>query len=167
MASPCEGKKLKETYFAQFVVTCIEVKKLRKTFYLKNKQIHLLQALAPNILGSKRLLVEKHCFKFCSIYSVSVMVHRKRIRSCCDELNTMVPFCDSDTDKVTTLQWTTAFLRYINKTYGNTFKEVCLCGTRDVTDKKPFDCIFLCLNHFKACIWKISVLTDFVGFLKT
>ncbi|KAI3357554.1 hypothetical protein L3Q82_015971, partial [Scortum barcoo] len=48
---------------------------------------------------------------------------RKRIRSCCDELNMLVPFCDSDTDKVTTLQWTTAFLRYINKTYGDTFKE--------------------------------------------
>ncbi|KAM4570633.1 uncharacterized protein V3H82_010430 [Fundulus diaphanus] len=48
---------------------------------------------------------------------------RKRIRSCCDELNTMVPFCDSSTDKVTTLQWTTAFLRYINKMYGDSFKE--------------------------------------------
>ncbi|KAM6924839.1 uncharacterized protein FYW49_005059 [Xenentodon cancila] len=48
---------------------------------------------------------------------------RKMIRLCCDELNTMVPFCDSNTDKVTTLQWTTAFLRYINKTYGDTFKE--------------------------------------------
>ncbi|XP_018556711.1 transcription factor-like 5 protein isoform X1 [Lates calcarifer] len=48
---------------------------------------------------------------------------RKRIRLCCDELNMLVPFCDSDTDKVTTLQWTTAFLRYINKTYGDTFKE--------------------------------------------
>ncbi|XP_040008676.1 uncharacterized protein LOC120803811 isoform X2 [Xiphias gladius] len=48
---------------------------------------------------------------------------RKRIRKCCDELNVLVPFCDSDTDKVTTLQWTTAFLRYINKTYGDTFKE--------------------------------------------
>ncbi|KAM4736724.1 uncharacterized protein FYW61_004388 [Anableps anableps] len=48
---------------------------------------------------------------------------RKRIRSCCDELNTMVPFCDSNTDKVTTLQWTTAFLRYIKKMYGDSFKE--------------------------------------------
>uniref|UniRef100_A0A7N8XLB1 BHLH domain-containing protein n=2 Tax=Mastacembelus armatus TaxID=205130 RepID=A0A7N8XLB1_9TELE len=48
---------------------------------------------------------------------------RKRIRLFCDELNVLVPFCDSDTDKVTTLQWTTAFLRYINKTYGDTFKE--------------------------------------------
>ncbi|XP_038578079.1 transcription factor-like 5 protein [Micropterus salmoides] len=48
---------------------------------------------------------------------------RKRIRSCCDELNMLVPFCESGTDKVTTLQWTTAFLRYINKMYGDTFKE--------------------------------------------
>ncbi|XP_031583693.2 uncharacterized protein LOC116310905 isoform X3 [Oreochromis aureus] len=48
---------------------------------------------------------------------------RKRIRLCCDELNMLVPFCDSETDKVTTLQWTTAFLRYITKTYGDTFKE--------------------------------------------
>ncbi|XP_007566371.1 transcription factor-like 5 protein [Poecilia formosa] len=48
---------------------------------------------------------------------------RKRIRSCCDELNTMVPFCDSNTDKVTTLQWTTAYLRYIKKMYGDSFKE--------------------------------------------
>ncbi|XP_068996683.1 transcription factor-like 5 protein [Embiotoca jacksoni] len=48
---------------------------------------------------------------------------RKRIRLCCDELNTMVPFCDSDTDKVTTLQWTTTFLRYLSKTYGDLFKE--------------------------------------------
>ncbi|XP_054465348.1 transcription factor-like 5 protein [Anoplopoma fimbria] len=48
---------------------------------------------------------------------------RKRIRLYCDELNMLVPFCDSDTDKVTTLQWTTAFLRYIKKTYGDTFTE--------------------------------------------
>ncbi|XP_061590828.1 transcription factor-like 5 protein [Cololabis saira] len=48
---------------------------------------------------------------------------RKMMRLCCDELNTMVPFCNSNTDKVTTLQLTTAFLRYINKTCGDTFKE--------------------------------------------
>ncbi|XP_038127328.1 uncharacterized protein LOC119774085 [Cyprinodon tularosa] len=48
---------------------------------------------------------------------------RKRIRLCCDELNTMVPFCLPETDKVTTLQWTAAFLRYINKTYGDNFKK--------------------------------------------
>ncbi|KAM6929807.1 uncharacterized protein PEZ65_008943 [Lycodopsis pacificus] len=48
---------------------------------------------------------------------------RKMIRLYCDELNMLVPFCESDTDKVTTLQWTTDFLRYIKKTYGDTFKE--------------------------------------------
>ncbi|XP_075955904.1 uncharacterized protein LOC142958356 [Anarhichas minor] len=48
---------------------------------------------------------------------------RKMIRLYCDELNMLAPFCESDTDKVTTLQWTTAFLRYIKKTYGDTFKE--------------------------------------------
>ncbi|KAM3618191.1 uncharacterized protein V6R79_017031 [Siganus canaliculatus] len=48
---------------------------------------------------------------------------RKKIRSCCDELNMLVPFCDSRSDKATTLQWTTAFLRYMNETYGDTLKE--------------------------------------------
>ncbi|KAA8590839.1 transcription factor-like 5 protein isoform X1 [Etheostoma spectabile] len=48
---------------------------------------------------------------------------RKRIRLYCDELNLLVPFCNSDTDKVTTLQWTTAFLGYIKKTYGDTLRE--------------------------------------------
>ncbi|XP_040048457.2 transcription factor-like 5 protein [Gasterosteus aculeatus] len=48
---------------------------------------------------------------------------RKRIRLYCDELNTLVPFCKSYTDKVTTLQWTTAFLSYIQQTYGDAFKE--------------------------------------------
>ncbi|XP_042347612.1 uncharacterized protein LOC121946873 [Plectropomus leopardus] len=48
---------------------------------------------------------------------------RKRIRSYCDELNMLVPFCESDTDKVTTLKWTTTFLRYISETYGNAFRQ--------------------------------------------
>ncbi|XP_029011052.1 transcription factor-like 5 protein isoform X2 [Betta splendens] len=47
---------------------------------------------------------------------------RKRIRLYCDELNMLVPFCNSDTDKVTTLQWTTAYLTYVNKSYGDTLK---------------------------------------------
>lgn len=55
-----------------------------------------------------------------------LLVCRKKIRSCCDELNLLVPFCQPDSDKVTTLKWTTAFLRYINKTYGDTLKEVSL-----------------------------------------
>ncbi|KAF3697102.1 Transcription factor-like 5 protein Cha transcription factor HPV-16 E2-binding protein 1 [Channa argus] len=58
---------------------------------------------------------------------------RKKIRLCCDELNMLVPFCDSVTDKVTTLQWTTAYLRYINKMYGDTFKEG---FQKSLTDKK-------------------------------
>ncbi|XP_019951964.2 uncharacterized protein [Paralichthys olivaceus] len=48
---------------------------------------------------------------------------RKMIRLYCDELNMLVPFCQSGTDKVTTLHWTTAFLVYINKMYGDTFKK--------------------------------------------
>lgn len=48
---------------------------------------------------------------------------RKRIRLCCDELNMLVPFCQADTDKVTTLQWTTTYLRYVSKMYGDTIKE--------------------------------------------
>ncbi|XP_035014752.1 uncharacterized protein LOC118110794 [Hippoglossus stenolepis] len=48
---------------------------------------------------------------------------RKMIRLYCDELNMLVPFCQSGTDRVTTLQWTTAFLVYINKMYGDTFKK--------------------------------------------
>ncbi|XP_071750736.1 transcription factor-like 5 protein [Centroberyx gerrardi] len=48
---------------------------------------------------------------------------RKRIRLCCDELNMLVPFCHPETDKATTLQWTTAFLKYIKDVYGDTFKE--------------------------------------------
>ncbi|XP_074499900.1 uncharacterized protein LOC141772617 [Sebastes fasciatus] len=58
---------------------------------------------------------------------------RKRIRLYCDELNMLVPFCESDTDKATTLQWTTAFLRYLNKTYGDTLKEE---FQRTFTDEK-------------------------------
>ncbi|XP_055021899.1 uncharacterized protein LOC110164466 [Boleophthalmus pectinirostris] len=48
---------------------------------------------------------------------------RRRIRLCCDELNVLVPFCHADTDKVTTLQWTAAYLRYINQMYGDTLKK--------------------------------------------
>ncbi|XP_053280007.1 uncharacterized protein LOC128441912 [Pleuronectes platessa] len=48
---------------------------------------------------------------------------RKMIRLYCDKLNMLVPFCQSGTDRVTTLQWTTAFLVYLNKMYGDTFKK--------------------------------------------
>ncbi|KAM4610597.1 transcription factor-like 5 protein [Polymixia lowei] len=48
---------------------------------------------------------------------------RKRIRLSCDELNMLVPFCKQETDRATTLQWTTAFLKYIREVYGDSFKE--------------------------------------------
>ncbi|XP_064162744.1 transcription factor-like 5 protein isoform X1 [Anguilla rostrata] len=47
---------------------------------------------------------------------------RRRIRICCDELNMLVPFCNRDTDKATTLQWTTAFLKYIKEIHGDSLK---------------------------------------------
>ncbi|CAJ1084844.1 transcription factor-like 5 protein isoform X1 [Xyrichtys novacula] len=56
-------------------------------------------------------------------HNIKERERRKRIRLYCDELNMLVPFCNSDTDKVTTLQWTTAYLRYINEICGDTFKE--------------------------------------------
>ncbi|CAL8325236.1 unnamed protein product [Merluccius merluccius] len=48
---------------------------------------------------------------------------RKRIRMCCNELNTLVPFCRPDTDKASTLQWTTAFLKHIQEVNGDSLKE--------------------------------------------
>ncbi|XP_043092201.1 uncharacterized protein LOC122342461 [Puntigrus tetrazona] len=48
---------------------------------------------------------------------------RRRIRLCCDELNLLVPFCYADTDKATTLQWTTAFLKYIQEIHGDRLKQ--------------------------------------------
>uniref|UniRef100_A0A3B5A6A2 BHLH domain-containing protein n=1 Tax=Stegastes partitus TaxID=144197 RepID=A0A3B5A6A2_9TELE len=76
---------------------------------------------------------------------------RKKIRLCCDELNMIVPFCSSDTDKATTLQWTTAFLRYINKMYGDTFNEASLCRT--LINVKHFGCITLQLNYLRLETW--------------
>ncbi|XP_072800659.1 transcription factor-like 5 protein isoform X2 [Vicugna pacos] len=56
---------------------------------------------------------------------------RRRIRICCDELNLLVPFCNAETDKATTLQWTTAFLKYIQERHGDSLKkefETVFCG---------------------------------------
>ncbi|NXC14182.1 TCFL5 protein, partial [Corythaeola cristata] len=56
---------------------------------------------------------------------------RRRIRVCCDELNLLVPFCNVDTDKATTLQWTAAFLKYIRERHGDSLKqefETVFCG---------------------------------------
>ncbi|XP_026717824.1 transcription factor-like 5 protein isoform X1 [Athene cunicularia] len=56
---------------------------------------------------------------------------RRRIRFCCDELNLLVPFCTVDTDKATTLEWTTSFLKYIQEQHGDSLKqefETVFCG---------------------------------------
>ncbi|KAM9218906.1 LOW QUALITY PROTEIN: transcription factor-like 5 protein [Leptosomus discolor] len=56
---------------------------------------------------------------------------RRRIRLSCDELNLLVPFCTVDTDKATTLQWTAAFLKYIQERHGDSLKqefETVFCG---------------------------------------
>ncbi|KAM8945751.1 transcription factor-like 5 protein [Pelodytes ibericus] len=56
---------------------------------------------------------------------------RRRIRICCDDLNRLVPFCNADTDKATTLQWTTAFLKYIQERHADSLKkefESVFCG---------------------------------------
>ncbi|KAJ3600868.1 hypothetical protein NHX12_031842 [Muraenolepis orangiensis] len=48
---------------------------------------------------------------------------RKRIRTCCNELNSLVPFCKPETDKSTTLLWTTVFLKHLQELYGDSLKE--------------------------------------------
>ncbi|XP_065142794.1 uncharacterized protein [Paramisgurnus dabryanus] len=48
---------------------------------------------------------------------------RRKIRLCCDQLNLLVPFCSADTDKATTLKWTTAFLKYIREIHGDSLKQ--------------------------------------------
>lgn len=55
---------------------------------------------------------------------------RRRIRICCDELNLLVPFCNAETDKATTLQWTTAFLKYIQERHGDSLKKVSIQAGR-------------------------------------
>lgn len=56
---------------------------------------------------------------------------RRGIRICCDELHLLVPFCSAEMGKVTTLQWTTAFLKYIRERHGDSLKkefESVFCG---------------------------------------
>ncbi|XP_035499917.1 transcription factor-like 5 protein isoform X1 [Scophthalmus maximus] len=62
---------------------------------------------------------------------------RKRIRLFCDELNALVPFCDASTDRVTTLHWTTAFLRFISKMFGDALKKDFQRTFKDETGPSP------------------------------
>ncbi|KAG9269900.1 transcription factor-like 5 protein [Astyanax mexicanus] len=60
---------------------------------------------------------------------------RRRIRLCCDELNLLVPFCSPETDKASTLQWTTAFIKYIREVNGDALRqefESTFCGKTGV-----------------------------------
>ncbi|XP_061909864.1 uncharacterized protein LOC133653988 [Entelurus aequoreus] len=51
-------------------------------------------------------------------------LRRKKIRSLCNELNTLVPSCTADTDTVNTLQSTCTFLKYIKTLYGDNLTSV-------------------------------------------
>ncbi|XP_029912586.1 transcription factor-like 5 protein [Myripristis murdjan] len=71
-------------------------------------------------------------------HNIKERERRRRIRLCCDELNLLVPFCRPETDKATTLQWATAFLKYIQEVYGDTFKEEfqnALCNKTEFSPK--------------------------------
>ncbi|XP_053498742.1 transcription factor-like 5 protein [Ictalurus furcatus] len=73
---------------------------------------------------------------------------RRRIRLCCDELNMLVPFCNAETDKATTLQWTTAYLKYIREIYGDSLKQGfqnTFCGKTGVRIKPS------CANDAAEC----------------
>ncbi|XP_053096699.1 transcription factor-like 5 protein isoform X1 [Pangasianodon hypophthalmus] len=73
---------------------------------------------------------------------------RRRIRLCCDELNMLVPFCYAETDKATTLQWTTAYLKYIREVYGDSLKQGfqnTFCGKTGVRIKPS------CANDAAEC----------------
>uniref|UniRef100_A0A672J952 BHLH domain-containing protein n=1 Tax=Salarias fasciatus TaxID=181472 RepID=A0A672J952_SALFA len=76
---------------------------------------------------------------------------RRKIRLCCDQLNTLVPFCDSNSDKVTTLQGAVAFLRYISETYGDALKEVQLKMGTVLTEHKLLMCCVLNHNNIPVC----------------
>ncbi|XP_072254741.1 transcription factor-like 5 protein [Pyxicephalus adspersus] len=48
---------------------------------------------------------------------------RRQIRMYCDKMNMLVPFCNEKSDKATTLKWTLAFLKYIQKQHGDSLKK--------------------------------------------
>ncbi|KAM4692002.1 transcription factor-like 5 protein [Rhinophrynus dorsalis] len=82
-----------------------------------SKQVPVNQQRNPSQRREKHNLMERD--------------RRRRIKVCCDELNQLVPYCNSDTDKASTLQWTTAFLKYIQERHGDSLKkefETVFCG---------------------------------------
>lgn len=87
-------------------------------------------------------------FLFCSN-----CVLRRRIRLCCDELNLLVPFCYADTDKATTLQWTTAFLKYIQEIHGDCLKQV--------PSNMPLFCVYVSVTVSDVkCMYDALILKE-------
>ncbi|XP_024207910.1 transcription factor-like 5 protein isoform X2 [Pan troglodytes] len=105
---------------------------------------------------------------------------RRRIRICCDELNLLVPFCNAETDKATTLQWTTAFLKYIQERHGDSLKKVlstnsryimlwtCFLKMKSAVDgKNPQHAYrtanhkWLCLHEARSFAFEVSIWAHF------
>ncbi|XP_058266615.1 uncharacterized protein LOC131366286 isoform X2 [Hemibagrus wyckioides] len=93
-----------------------------------------LQAQDPNIIqgsekrkpGCKLGQTTRHPLKVTQRkekHNFNERERRRKIRLCCDELNMLVPYCNRYTDTATTLQWTTAYLKYIREVYGNSIKQ--------------------------------------------
>lgn len=80
----------------------------------------------PGVLNTKQGKKTRSCLDQTQrreIHNRKERDRRRRISLCCDELNQLVPFCSSDTDKATTLQWTIAFLKYIREIHGDSLKD--------------------------------------------
>uniref|UniRef100_H2R0Z6 Transcription factor like 5 n=1 Tax=Pan troglodytes TaxID=9598 RepID=H2R0Z6_PANTR len=105
---------------------------------------------------------------------------RRRIRICCDELNLLVPFCNAETDKATTLQWTTAFLKYIQERHGDSLKKAlstnsryimlwtCFLKMKSAVDgKNPQHAYrtanhkWLCLHEARSFAFEVSIWAHF------
>uniref|UniRef100_A0A8B9FES8 Transcription factor like 5 n=1 Tax=Amazona collaria TaxID=241587 RepID=A0A8B9FES8_9PSIT len=94
---------------------------------------------------------------------------RRRIRVCCDELNLLVPFCTVDTDKATTLQWTTAFLKYIQERHGDSLKqefETVFCGKTGRRLKIPRSDSFVTCPHMGQKQNSVGAESGFTYFFK-
>uniref|UniRef100_A0A2I3GF17 BHLH domain-containing protein n=1 Tax=Nomascus leucogenys TaxID=61853 RepID=A0A2I3GF17_NOMLE len=94
---------------------------------------------------------------------------RHRIRICCDELNLLVPFCNAETDKATTLQWTITFLKYIQERHGDSLKKLtnsryvmlwtCFLKMKSAVDGKNPQHAYRTANHK----WLIQIPEGFLS----
>ncbi|XP_077808276.1 transcription factor-like 5 protein isoform X1 [Macaca mulatta] len=88
---------------------------------------------------------------------------RRRIRICCDELNLLVPFCNAETDKATTLQWTTAFLKYIQERHGDSLKKMKSAELMERIHDTPTEQRITngCLHEARSFAFEISIWAHF------